>query len=374
MLKIDIKTIAIYIRFLIYKLSNGLLFSLSVYFFVENNVVQGIYPILIIQEFYFSYFYTAKKNQEISTRVNFSFYYYLLLSTLIFVFTALYFQLDYLLLSVLAFSLFCFNFYACIAPSLERNNVTDWVEVENKQSLISVLFLSSILGINWFFDAQLDKLMLARQGIFYCWVILFVLLVRKDTTIFKRVYNANVNVITLLDFFKNTGLILVVFLIKFLYFDKSIQEDKIDGQGIKYFMVMYDVLAAVIGLMIRRTIAIYSENIYTLIKRTYISNIIIVLIFFCTYWLIGILEIFKITEEINYLFLSLFVFLNIAIHFNLFTFKELRCKNILLFSYVITAVLLLMNHQEYYVILIPFISTFIYLSAFLILKNKVSFK
>lgn len=312
----------IYISFLVYKLLNGFLFSISIFLFASGSSVLTLLPIMILQEFYFSYFYTAKKNQSIELKKSFPIYYYFSSSALVFVLFYFYTagNLSLGIYCIVIFNLFVFSIYAWQAPLNESNNVTKWVNIENKVSLLSVLLISLTLFINSIYKFDFENIILLRLG------IVFFLMNVSHFLLFR---NPVISASRLKKYFGSVDVIIFLFLVKIFYFDMSTGTGEIDGYGVKLYLIFYDMLAAVFGLYIRRVIAINSADFGNVNYALFVSNFSLI-----TFYLVSLIFI-DLESEYYHALVSCIVFVSLAINYNYFSFKGYVSSLILKFLYVI---------------------------------------
>lgn len=332
--------IKIYISFLFYKFVNGLLFSISIYAFARDSSVLNLLPVIILQEFYFSFFYTAKKNQSIECEKSFPIYYYIISSVFVF---ALFYIYSRGLLSneiylIVTFNLVVFSIYAWQAPQNEKNNVTKWVSIENKVSLLSVLLIFLILSFGQINQLNVDNVILLRLGMVYFFMNCchFFVIQKKIITSsgFKK-------------YFDGVDIIILLFCVKIFYFDLSLNSDDFDGYGVKLYFVFYDILAAIFGLYIRRVIAINNANFDSINNALLISNIILVLFF--------IVSLFFVENGTNLYgaVVSCVVFVSLAVNYNYFNFKGFDSSIALKVIYVIVlGFLYITKNSNYFIIFV----------------------
>lgn len=314
----DKSKIAIYGSFLLFKLVNGLLFSTSIYFFVDDSTVTSLISFLIVQEFYLSYFYVAKKNQHIQTGKRFPRFYFIITSLLVFIFVALFTKLafDVLFYFALAFCLICFPYYATVAPIGERVDVTRWVKYENLSAFSSVILVSTTLGISHMLDFDADFFALMRLGFMYLFSLFFFYRHFKGTL--KKVESN-----TWVDFIKTSDVIIILLVFKLLYFEYSIQLGELDGKLIKVYLIIYDVSSALIALFIRRTISLHKASFSEVRKILLYLNIVFSLIY------LGSATVFSSLSPISNSIQATILFLSIAVNYNVFSidgFKGLNYK------------------------------------------------
>lgn len=335
--------VRVYFNYLAFKLVNGFLYSLSILFFVEDQSVSTLIAIIILQEFYFSYFFTAKKNQVISRGKAFPIYYYLVTSAVVFCcfMVVTYHDLPHEVHAIVLLNLLFYTFYAWHAPLNEARDVTHWVSLENKASFVSVLLIFFTLFIAHFTDTNFDNVILLRLGFVYLCMNLyfFVRLNFSEVTVSRGP----------LTFFKTMDVIFILMMVKMLFFDVSLKNDKIDGYGIKVFFVAYDFVAALIGLYLRRTIALHSANFNQVNNATYKVN--------------GIIALLTILSVLYSNFLgdnfvaavSTIVFVSIAVNYNYFTFENPSKTWIIKCLYIIIALTVYFTKDFQYMLLIPFL-------------------
>lgn len=340
----------IYIAFLLYKFANGLLFSLSIFFFVDDKSVVSLISIMIIQEFYFSYFYTAKKNQSIERNSSFPVWLFLLSSCLVFFLFYLYSEerVSVYIYLIMAFNLIMFSIYAWHAPLNEKNDVTRWVSLENKFSLLSVLIISISLFVSYFFKYKVDVIILMRLGLVYFAMNIFYFCVLKN----------NINSINRgAEFFRSLDIVLLLLVAKLFYFEISVSNGGMDGYSIKIFLIFYDVLAALIGLYIRRVIALTSANFSSFNLATlYVNSFLLISL------LISVLFL-DINNEIFNTITSTLVFVSLAVNYNYFNFKNHKKSWILKVVYLLVFIIaytLSSTSTFIFIILINFIYSLFY--------------
>lgn len=360
-------SLKIYLRFIFLKLTNGFLFSLSVLFFVDDHVVKNIYPILIIQEYYFSYFYTAKKNHAIFSRKKNDISLYILLSLIIFIFIIYNYNFSPEVYFGIFLSLIFFSVFIYLAPENELNNVTDWVDTENIISLYTVILLSLLLLINYIYELKLDYLIIFRMGFFYLFAIVWIGLKNKKNSDMLQVegnYNFKLKLL-----FVGTLPIISIFIFKLSYFNAAIENQIVDGFDIKIFIFFYDCIAALLGLYIRRVIVIHTNNIYKIVKNQFLISLLMFFMFF-------IYLILAYSSVLSLLYLhvviQLIVFILISLNFNLFTLKTIKYKWVLILMYILSS-LLILTVQNFdllnYYLFIPAISSMIFMLIFLLRNN-----
>lgn len=347
-----------YAFYLFFKLVNGLLFSVAVYLFIDSDVLEDVFPIIIIQEFYFSYFYTSKKNKEISNNIRFGSASYLFLSTVLFISVLFYFELKLAFVIVLASSLFFFSFYAAVAPSNEKGDISRWVRIENVSSFFSACFVFIVLYLDSFLSIGLESVVLFRMGLFYILVLCWTRLKENDgftldffTQNFKLRF-----------FLEGVVAIAALFVIKITYFENALQTDKINGEQLKVFMLIYDFLAAIIALYIRRAVV-------KLVGKTkkYCSKLLSLNCFLFAIFIIAF-KVFRGYEEVV---LPLYILLTNAINFNLVsTLDSKRVRWTLTSSFSIAALLVAIGYNIS--LFIPTLISFLILLRYSIKKSEKS--
>lgn len=345
-----------YSFYLFFKLINGLLFSFAVYLFIGSDVLEDIFPIIIIQEFYFSYFYTSKKNKEITNNIRFGSASYLFLSTFVFISVLFYFELKLAFLIVLALSLFFFSFYAAVAPSNEKENISKWIRVENISSFLSVCFVFVVLYLNSLFNVGLESIVLFRMGLFYILVLCWIYLKRNDS--FKLKFSSQK--FKLSFFLEGVVAIAALFVIKITYFENALQTEKVNGDQLKAFMLIYDFLAAIIALYIRRAVV-------KLVGKTkeYCSKLLFLNILLFVFFVIA----FKVFCEHSEVVLPLYILLTNAINFNLVsTLDSKRVRWALISSFSIAAFFVAFGYNLS--LFIPTLMSFLILLKYTIKKGE----
>lgn len=346
----------VYINFLIYKFFNGFLFSLSVFFLVENKSVASFIGIMILQEFYFSYFYTAKKNQVIARGSPFPLFYFFLSSICVFLaFIIVSDNVGIYVYAAVFFNLITYSFYAWHAPINEKQDVTKWVSVENKLSLVSIFTICTTLLLGYIFNVNFDAVILLRLGLFYCFVNIYYFLKINNLNFGGQAGGR--------AFTKTLDVIVLLFLIKLFYFNSNVQKGEMDGFGIKVFFLGYDILAAIIGLYLRRVIAMSCASFQHVNKAANHVNVVI-MFFIC-------LVVLFLDSSSDYYMgsISTLVFVSLALNYNYFTFDSESSVWLLKFMYLFILIVSYFTGWLDVMLLIPLVN-FIFSSLTRLMGGK----
>ncbi|PJO12084.1 hypothetical protein AL546_017580 [Vibrio vulnificus] len=314
-----------YVSFLVYKVCNGFLYSLTIFFFVDDVNLTNLIGVLFIQEFYFSYFYTAKKNQNIEKGDLYGKESYFLLGSVIFVSYAIYtsFSLSGVVYSIMAFNFISFALFASIAPEYERRDVSSWIRLENRCSLLSAVSIFILSAMFRFIDVNFDEIILLRLGIVFFSLSLYHYIFSKEVFHYKNEWKS---------FFQCLDIVVILCVMKLLYFRFGISSGEIEGKSIKYFLIFYDLVAAIAGLYMRRTISIEKAKLGQVNFSILKINIFI---------LISILVLSLIWGCSNFIKLpitSSIIFLSVAINYNYFTIVGFSKLWLLKVTYVIVII------------------------------------
>lgn|GEM_PF-2224628 len=296
-----------YFSHLSLKSITGILYSLSIIFFVDDSVVLNVFTIMIVQEFYVSYFYVAKKNDFMFFEREYPILYYMLLSLLIFVSILIFFPANQNSI-YLAALLFLFPIYASMAPFNEKQDITRWVLLENTAGVVAVIFVSICLFLSWCFNLGFDSAALLRLPIMYMLVIVLSFF-SYNFTVFRNHISSKKNIGCFIRFI---DIVVILAVFKLVFFNSGRFDGSESGEAVKYFIFLYDAISVVIALFIRRSIALGGS--VACVSATLLVNSGLMVFYILTYFVIskeGFVFNFLLSIE------SVFVFISIAVTYNL---------------------------------------------------------
>lgn len=244
-----------YIHFFTFKALSAIVYNLAIYFYIKNSLMSQAYQYLIIQEVILStVFYTLKvklmKNRQQSA-------WYCLLSFFlccisvamtIFVFGL---SIDVLLLSI---SLLIFPLFLLKSVYSESNDVDLHVKKENISAFLAAILASLFIITVDVLGFELSSVLLFRGLLFS---VIFLVFLSKVTVSYKVTCKG-----TIFQFLSGFEYFAFLFFFKFVFFElleESSWATGVDiGWIIKTFLYSYDLIAALLGLYLRR---IYAKNI-----------------------------------------------------------------------------------------------------------------
>lgn len=243
-----------YIHFLTFKAVSTIVYNGAIYFFIRDDMMLTSYKFLIIQEVLQSTVYNTLKIKMIKNTNLISAYFYIsvLLCTMSVLFIVYYFGLNYNSI-FLCLSFVIFPFYLLKVVDSEIINVDVHVKKENKIALLSVVLSSLTILILYFYNVH-ESFVLLLRGLFLVGLF-FVFL--HDIKITKFISFRNIITLSkkeIFSYFLGFEYFIYLFYFKYTFFHVLGELDNSAevGELIKIFMYSYDVIAAVLGLYLRR--------------------------------------------------------------------------------------------------------------------------
>lgn len=239
------------LQYLGFKFVSGLLYSFTlVYFYSTESIVDNFY-LLIIQEFYFSFFLTYYRVNMVGKSKSFSLYGLLILSSL--VLFSVYYNLDSPLDGIILMgSTIAFPFYLLFASCLEKQDFTKAIRVENISALSSVIFFFLVSLIFNLFDIRWIGFIYLRFFIFFIIVILYFIRYQYKKDYFKEVVMPRK---TSLKEFLSLTIIFLLMIFKFRIVNEGVLSTDYSKLDTKIFLFLYDFLAAIYGFYLRYIVA-----------------------------------------------------------------------------------------------------------------------
>ena len=245
----------IYSRYIIQKAISGLGFSIAVFLFYPESVLSSLFIVLLIQEFYFSFYLTILRNNvdKLSVKVDYKplFILSFIIITILFLFYDIIYITEYLLLLII--SLLTFPIYAIKLICNEQYNVEEAVNRDSLSAVSSSLVFFTVLGVLSVNDISTNIIapLLFMRHLFTH--IFYIFSSKKINLNLPEIINPMKDM-SYKFYFYGLDLVFLLFSFKFLFFllYSSSESPEEAGLGIKIFLLFYDFLAAVTGLYIRR--------------------------------------------------------------------------------------------------------------------------
>ena len=306
-------------RYISFKFVSGLLFSFTlVYFYSSEHIVDNFY-LIILQEFFFSFFLTYYRVRVVAKSKAFNPYGLWVLSIVVAFATIMAAsRLSDIIFLLLSSSIY--PIYLLFASYLEKEDFTTAINIENKSALGAAMFFFVVSWILSSMNIEWIGLVYSRYFVRFAIVILYCTMAlgfhrrMKQISQFVR--------LSLHDFYP-LWIILLLMIFKFVVVTKGVLAVSRPGIEVKIFLFLYDFIAAIYGFYLR---LIVSRAKYILGLRKERLLIYVFLLFSVVLALIFLLASHIIPRQVAFTLFPSFV---IGASFGIFVLHDSRLVSLM---------------------------------------------